>query len=115
MMFARHQFELSQPVTGGVSIREHLDLVYERTGVMPEGLANAPACPASTAQLWADFLELHSSRTSNGFGFSRISWNDLVAWQTIRGAPLTAWDVDQIRALDSMWLSEFAPKGKEEE
>jgi hypothetical protein len=114
MMFARHQFELSKPAPDGVPTREHLDLVFERTGEMPALLAEAPECPTSAAQTWADFLELHSSRGSTGFGLMQITWRDIADWQTVRGVSLSQWDVEQIRALDTMWLAEFAPKAKGE-
>jgi hypothetical protein len=114
MMFARHQFELSKPASDGVLIREHLELVYERTGELPAELANAPQCPSSASQIWADFLELHTSRQSTGFGPAPITWRDMADWQTMREVKLSQWDIDQIRALDSMWLNEFAPTGKEE-
>lgn len=114
MMFARHQFELSKPAPDGASTREHLDLVFERTGEMPAILANAPECPTGTAQIWADFLELHSSRGSTGFGLMGITWRDIADWQTVRGVVLSQWDIEQIRALDVMWLNEFAPKPKAE-
>jgi hypothetical protein len=110
MMFARHQFQLAEVGPDGVPVHEHLNLVYERTGELPAELANAPECPTSAAQTWADFLEMHGSRGSNGFALSRITWRDMVDWQTIRGVVLTPWEVDQIRDLDTMWLNEFAPK-----
>lgn len=115
MMFARHQFELAKPAPDGVPTREHLELVYERTGELPEALANAPECPNGSAQLWADFLELHSMRGSNGFGASRITCRDIVDWQSVRGVRLSPWDVDQVMAMDLMWMSEFAPKIKRED
>jgi hypothetical protein len=115
MMFARHQFELSSKAADGVSVLEHLELVYERTGELPELLANAPECPTSVAQLWADFLDLHSCRSSNGFSMSRITWRDIADWQAVKNIKLTPWDIEQIQALDNMWLAEFAPKGSEEE
>lgn len=115
MLFARHQFELSKQVTDGVSVREHLELVAERTGELPEQLANAPECPTGVAQLWADFLELHTSRSSNGFSVSRITWRDIGDWQNVRGVVLSPWDIDRINALDNMWLTEFAPKAEDKE
>lgn len=113
MMFARHQFELSQAGSDGVPVHEHLNLVYERTGELPELLANAPECPTGAAQTWADFLELHSERGSNGFSLSRITSRDILAWQEVNEVKLSPWDVAQIKALDTMWLNEFAPKPKE--
>jgi hypothetical protein len=114
-MFARHQFELAKPTSDGASVREHLELVAERTGELPELLANAPECPSSAVQLWADFLEMHTSRSSNGFAVSRITWRDMADWQSVRGVKLSPWEVDQIVRLDNMWLNEFAPKAKPEE
>ena len=68
--------------------------------------------PSGCAMLWADFLELHGSRGSTGFGAMRITFADLQAWQAIRGTQLNAWEIDCIRKADDIWLSEFAPKPK---
>lgn len=111
MSFARHQFELSQPQEDGEPLLAHLKAYERRNGPHPM-LAGAPAQPKGTEQLWRDFLELHDSRGSTGWGAARITFNDLFAWQKVRGVMLEAWEVDLIRKADNLWMSEFAPKPK---
>lgn len=113
MTFARHQFELSQPQKDGSPLLAHLQASWRATGNKPDLLANAPKAPEGTEQLWADFLELHCSRGSTGFGAMRITFADIEAWQGVRGVRLDAFETDCIRRVDDLWLSEFAPKPKE--
>lgn len=110
MTFARHQFELSQPQDDGRPLIDHLRFVEKKTGKVHDLIANGPAMPRGCSQLWSDFLELHGSRGSTGFGAARITFADLKAWQDVRGVRLDAWEIDAIRKVDSMWLSDFAPK-----
>jgi hypothetical protein len=112
LAFARHQFELSKPQEDGSPLAAHLDIIWKRTGKVPEMIANAPKLPVGCTQLWGDFLELHGSRGSTGLGSARITFVDLKAWQEIRGTQLQPWEVDCIRKADDLWLSEFAPKPK---
>lgn len=109
--FAADQFALNAPVDGGNSLREHLLVVYERTGRMPERLANVPALPVGCEQLWLDFSELHASRGSTGFGPARITFLDLYAWGQVNGATLSAWQLEAIRRADNAYL-ESLPKPK---
>lgn len=113
MAFARHQFELSAPQDDGLSLIEHLRAVERQTGKVHSLIANGPALPRGCSQLWADFIELHGSRGSTGFGAARITFADLKAWQDVRGVRLDPWELDTIRAVDDLWLSEFAPKPKD--
>ncbi len=113
MAFARHQFELSAPQPDGQPLIAHLRSAEDQTGKAHDLLVNAPTLPRGCTQLWADFLELHGSRGSTRFGAARITFADLAAWQQVRAVPLSAWEIDLIRATDSLWISEFAPKPKE--
>ena len=112
MTFARHQFELSQPQDDGAPMLAHLQAYQRRTGKVHEKLIDAPELPAGCEGLWPDFLELHDSRGSTGFGAMRITFADMDAWQRVRGAALPPWQVDAIRRADNAWLSDFAPKPK---
>lgn len=110
MTFARHQFELSQPQEDGTPLIVHLQAVADKTGEPHPMVANAPPMPSGCSQLWQDFLDLHGSRGSTGFGAQRITFADLHAWQQVNGVKLSAWEIGCIRKADSLWLSEFAPK-----
>lgn len=113
MAFARHQFELSQPQDDGQPLIAHLQAAQERTGKPHSIIANGPPLPPGCGQLWRDFLELHGSRGSSGFGVRRVTFADLHAWQQVNQTQLSAWEIDCIRKADDLWLSEFAPKPKD--
>lgn len=112
MTFARYQFELSERQDDGSPLVAHLQAVWRATGKCPAMLADAPPIPAGTEALWRDFLALHDSRGSSGFGPMRITFNDIDAWQRVTGAKLKPWEIDLVRQADNLWLSDFAPKPK---
>lgn len=113
MAYARHQFMLSQPQDDGKPLIDHLRAVQAKTGKVDELIAEAPDLPDGLAPLWRDFLELHDSRGSNGWGPSRITYADLRAYSDMTGTTLEAWEIEALRKADSVWLSEYAPKPKE--
>lgn len=112
MTFARHQFALSEVQEDGSPLLAHLQAAWRASGKMPEMLATAPAIPEGAGKLWQDFLQLHGSRGSTGWGPMRITFADMQAWQVLTGSMLKPWEVDLIRKADDLWLSEFAPKPK---
>ena len=112
MTFTRHQFEISQPQEDGSPLLAHLQAVWRMTGKQPAMLADAPAMPEGCETLWRNFLELHDSRGSTGWGAARITFADIDAWQRVRGAALSPFEVESIRRADNLWLGEFAPKPK---
>ena len=93
---------------------QHLQLIWEKSGVCPALIANAPKLPDGCDQLWHDFLELHDSRGSTGFGPMRITFSDLHAWQTMRGLRLQGWELDAIRRADNAWLKDYGERQKKE-
>lgn len=97
-------------------MREHLESYERQTGRQHPMLADAPVLPAGAEQLWRDFMALHLTRGSNGFGPARISFGDLDAYQRVQGVKLPAWQVDAIRRADSAYLLHYAethrPKGR---
>lgn len=113
MAFVRHQFELTKPQEDGTPLRAHLESYERQTGVPHPMLNDVPELPRGCSQIWHDFLELHGSRGSTGFGAARITFADLKAWQDVRGVILSPWETDTIRKADDLWLSEFAPKPEE--
>jgi hypothetical protein len=92
----------------GRTLREHLQAAHQRTGIMPDALAEAPAIPAGMEGLWSDFMRLHRSRGSSGYGPLAISYADLAGYETIRRRRFAPWQVDAIRAADSAYLGHFA-------
>lgn len=114
MTFARHQFELSKPQEDGTPLLVHLQLASEKSGKLHPMLANGPTLPKGAKQLWDEFLQLHGSRGSSGWGPQRITFVDIDAWQRVNGVTFEPWEISAIRKLDDIWLSEFAPKPKGE-
>lgn len=84
---------------------EHLAAVWERTGSEPARLRDAPELPLVMEPLWADFLQLHNTRGSSGFGAARISFVDIDAWQRVTGVRLRPWQIEAIRAADNAYFA----------
>lgn len=109
------EFELGAVVKeDGRTVREHLQAAYERSGIMPDALANAQAIPDGCEQLWADFMALHSSRGSTGFGPARISFGDIAAFEQVARVKLAPWELDAIRRADNAFLVHYAETHKPE-
>lgn len=92
-------------------MREHLANYQKQTGKVHPRMAEAVELPDGLETLWSDFLELHSSRGSNGFGPSRITFTDIDAWQRVNGVKLRPWQVEAIRRADNAYLASL-PKPK---
>nr|WP_022684561.1 hypothetical protein [Sphingobium bisphenolivorans] len=67
-------------------------------------MANAATLPPACVHLWADFLELHESRGSNGFAPLRIGFVEIDAWQRVNGVRLPYWQIRAIRAADDAYF-----------
>jgi hypothetical protein len=112
LAFARHQFAISQPQDDGSPLLAHLEAAWRASGKQPQMLADAPTLPDCCETLWLDFIELHGSRGSTGFGAARITYSDLHAYQQVTGLRIQPWQLACIRKADDMWLADFAPKPK---
>lgn len=96
----------------GRSLREHLQSWQRQTGRVPEQLADAPRLPVGCEPLWRDFLALHSTRGSNGFGPERITFPALDAYQRLYGVRFAAWEIEAIRAADAAYIAHTAQQRK---
>lgn len=92
----------------GKPLREHLESIHRQTGVMPDALADAVTLPDGCEMLWRDFLALHGTRASTGFGPARIGYSDLDAYQRVQGCRLPAWQIEAIRRADNAYLAHYA-------
>lgn len=92
-------------------MRDHLKAFERATGKVHPRIAEAPPLPKGCELVLRDFLDLHGSRTSTGFGPARISFLELDAWQRVNGVTLEAWEIDAIRAADDAYLAQIA-KGR---
>lgn len=86
-------------------MKSHLEAFERATGKKHPLLVDAPTLPKELDYLWSDFMDLSSSRSSNGFGPSRITFADIDAWQRVNGVALQPWEIDLIRAADNEFLS----------
>ena len=57
------------------------------------------------------FMDLHSSRGNNGFGYNPITYTDIAHWASLIGADPQPWEVRAIRLMDSAFLEEAAKHG----
>lgn len=111
MAFVQSELELGARQVDGLPLREHLENAYRQTGILPDMLANAPACPPGCADLWRDFMALHTTRGSGGMGAPDcISWPALDAYQRINGVRFEPWQIDALRQADAAYLTVAAQR-----
>lgn len=67
--------------------------------------------PPGMAYLWGWFAELASARSSGGLAANPISWEAMQAYFTFIGERPAIADLDAIRLLDRMSLSDHSKKG----
>lgn len=87
-----------------VGASERTDKVHPKLEVVAEGLPN------ELHPLWEDFMELHLSRGSTGFGMARITYQDIDAWQRVNRTTLRPWQIAAIRAADNIYLAQAAKR-----
>lgn len=109
--FAERDFALAAPDDKGLSYREALEGMRERTQ-RPERLAEIereltlPPFPAALAYLWSAFNRLRRRKGGNGFAPSPLEWSDIDAFVRHSGARLAPWEIALIEDLDDLWLAE---------
>ncbi len=90
----------------GSTLRDHLEIVASRTGIIPEELEDCQL-PDSGAYLWSWFSEVSGAR---GMGAPAISHLEIEAWARMKGLELTMFEVKAIRALDNVFMTYQAKK-----
>jgi len=110
--FAAHQFELNVKQDDGCTLREHM-MAYERAaGEVHDFMEDAPILPRGLIPLWVDFIDLHGSRGAGMAGPARITFGDILAWQTVTGAALDSWELSAIRKADDAFIAHCAKDAK---
>ena len=104
--FASTEAELSELQGDGASLRTHLQRAAG-TGRIDGRLFNE--CPKEGLAVWTAFTQVGRSRPS-GFGASSISLQEIEAWQRLYGVRLTAWELDTIIELDSVFVRRASKK-----
>lgn len=69
-----------------------------------------PPCPDDLRYIWEWFVELSSSRTSNGFGANPLGWATLEAWSRITCVQLLPYERRALLALDRAYLAIMSEK-----
>lgn len=64
-----------------------------------------PQVPEAGRLLWAMFLELHGTRTSNGYGPDPLSFAEIGSWARAMDWPLQPRHVAALRAMDAAWMA----------
>jgi hypothetical protein len=89
--------------TGGC-VRDHLEQVWQQTGVMPPELVGHEL-PDAIQHVWNWFLKLNGRR---GIGFNApnpITYQDILAWSHLMQIEPTPFEVDCIVDLDAAWIN----------
>ena len=81
--------------------------VERQTGFRPPELDEIKECPEDLKYIWDWFLELDSSRTSNGFGVNPITFSDMYSYfQLLKIIPDDI-EIMLIRMLDRVALDHY--------
>lgn len=92
---------------GKTTERDHLEQVAKQLGKQVEDIeqANADAIfPDAASHIWATFIELHEGRTYGMSGPNPISYDIIKSWCDLTQISLSPWELELIKALDSIWL-----------
>lgn len=103
--YCKWQFKLSSPVgTKNETLRDQLEVVYKTTGVKPVELE--PPCELNElfVDAWKFFLDLHNSRTSNGFGLNAISYTEISNYFNLIQITPQSWEIELIKLFDNTAL-----------
>lgn len=107
LVFAEHQFLLSAPQSDGATLRQHLEVVAEKTGIVPDELQAHP-CPEAAVYLWEWFIDVVGVR---GMGASSLTHFEIEAWARMKGIELAAFEVAALRALDRVAMTQAGKNG----
>jgi hypothetical protein len=80
-----------------------LELVWDATGQKPKELDECEI-PDEAMHIWEWFHEVHSARTSNGFGPNPIGYAEIAAWSKLSGIRPNMHEVKMLRELDRVYL-----------
>jgi hypothetical protein len=101
------EFRHQEKVTGNATLADHMAQYAKSKGIEVEDLGFNARVPDGLEFLWQMFLELHAARGSSGFGPEPLGYSDILAYGTLLRSIPEPWEVQAIRALDSIWLREW--------
>ena len=101
--YAEHSFKLNKPDQNGTTQREHLEQVERQTGRRPKEL-DGPTFPTLMSYVWSAFINLSNTRSIGFSGPNPISYIEIKAWKDLTESPLTSFEVEAIKCLDTMYM-----------
>ncbi len=103
--YAEQYFKLEKRQKDGATLRQHLKMAFQATGVMPEQLAVTVELPRDAEHVWEYFVDLHNERGHNGMTPNRINSTAIKDWCMVTRVILEPWEVSAIKQLDRLWMS----------
>ena len=61
--------------------------------------------------IWSWFLEVSSSRSSNGFSLNPISYSEIESWSRFAGITIESWELKALKRIDLEFLNSQHKKG----
>ena len=86
--------------------------MWSATGKKPSQL-EVPDCSDDWLYLFDDFYELHSRRSSNGYGPNPISYIELETWSRLTGKFITPQEVIIIMKIDMLYIDSWAKQQRD--
>jgi hypothetical protein len=92
-------------VKKAVPIKDQLEGMA-MTSTAADALLQGPPTPRGTAfwVVWSWFLELNDERQSSGFGISRLSSAQIMAWSRLEGLRIPTWARRCLRRIDRAYV-----------
>lgn len=107
--YAGHEFRLNVRQKDGATLRDHLEIVYRQSGKMPEQL-EPKELPYALDYLWMWFCELSGCRQYSEIGALPLTYQEIQAWATLTKTEPAAWEIEVIKKLDTLYITEMAKK-----
>lgn len=90
---------------GSGSVGDHYAALARARGTKPP---DPPRLPPEAAHVWDTFMDLHRTRWASQHGPLPITYAEIQSRTVMQRDRLKPWEVQAIRALDDLWLSEAA-------
>jgi hypothetical protein len=98
----------------GATLREALIQAIATGSKAAAADIEGPEFPLEAAHVWQLFLELHGTRTSNGFGLNPISYTEIDAYNRLYGYDVSPEELYLLKVADSAALEQIAENNERE-
>lgn len=106
--YAEHEFKMRSVQKDGAPLRAHLESAAQQGSKEAAARLVGPELPAEIAHVWDWFDELHSARTSNGFGPNALTYSEIEAWNRLTAREVRPFEVEAIKRIDDVYLTLYA-------